>query len=89
MSELLNSASKDNLPLLINTFTGDVAKNGDIYCAGNHYSVPGIYVISANVVDVAKSGKAVVDYIRSGKGPAILQVHTYCFMGHSLADTEH
>merc|ERR1719253_2002332 len=41
-----------------------------------------------NAVDVAKGGKAVVDYVRK-KGPAILQVHTYRFMGHSPADPEH
>jgi len=41
-----------------------------------------------NAVDVFKAGKAVTDYVRN-KGPAILQVHTYRFMGHSPADPEH
>jgi 2-oxoisovalerate dehydrogenase E1 component len=97
-AELLNAASKDNLPILllvidngraINTFTPDVAKNGNIYEQGKHYGVPGLLVDGLHPADVAKGGKAVIDYIRKGKGPAILQVHTYRFNGHSPADPEH
>jgi TPP-dependent pyruvate/acetoin dehydrogenase alpha subunit/pyruvate/2-oxoglutarate/acetoin dehydrogenase E1 component len=98
MAELLNSASKDNLPLLvividngraINTFTPDIAQNSNVYQAGKHYGVPGLLVDGLNPTEVAKGGKAVIDYIRAGKGPAILQVHTYRFNGHSPADPEH
>lgn len=97
-AELLNAASKDNLPLLlividngraINTFTPDIAKNSNVFEQGKHYGVPGLLVNGLDADDVAKGGKAVVDYIRSGKGPAILQVHTYRFNGHSPADPEH
>ena len=98
MAEILNAAAKDNLPLLIltidngraiNTFTPDIAQNGAVYKQGEHYGVPGLLVDGLNVADVAKGGKAVIDYIRSGKGPAMLQVHTYRFNGHSPADPEH
>lgn len=98
MAELLNSAAKDNLPLLvividngraINTFTPDIAKNSNVFEQGKHYGVPGLLVNGVKPVDVAKGGKAVIDYIRKGKGPAILQVHTYRFNGHSPADPEH
>mmetsp|Transcript_25762 Transcript_25762/g.38290 ORF Transcript_25762/g.38290 Transcript_25762/m.38290 type:complete len:774 (-) Transcript_25762:115-2436(-) len=98
MAELLNSAAKDNLPLLmlvidngraINTFTPDIATNSNVYEQGKHYGVPGLLVDGLNAGDVAKAGKAVIDYVRSGKGPAILQVHTYRFNGHSPADPEH
>ena len=97
-AELLNSAAKDNLPILlvvidngraINTYTGDVATNGAVYQQGIHYGVPGLLVDGQDAADVAKGGKAVIDYVRSGKGPAILQVHTYRFNGHSPADPEH
>jgi 2-oxoisovalerate dehydrogenase E1 component len=97
-AELLNSAAKDNLPLLllvidngraINTFTPDIAKNSDVFKQGQHYGVPGLLVNGIDPVSVAKGGKAVIDYIRQGKGPAILQVHTYRFNGHSPADPEH
>lgn len=98
IAEVLNAASKDNAPLLIlvidngraiNTFTPDIAKNSDVYKQGKHYGVPGLLVDGLNAADVAAGGKAVIDYIRSGKGPAILQVHTYRFNGHSPADPEH
>lgn len=98
MAELLNAAAKDNLPLLvividngraINTFTQDIAKNSDVFKQGKHYGIPGLLVDGLNAVDVAKGGKAVIDYVRKGKGAAILQVHTYRFNGHSPADPEH
>jgi pyruvate dehydrogenase E1 component alpha subunit len=98
MAELLNSAAKDNLPLLvividngraINTFTPDIAQNSNVFKQGAHYGVPGLLVNGLDAADVAKGGKAVIDYIRKGKGPAILQVHTYRFNGHSPADPEH
>lgn len=98
MAELLNSAAKDNLPLLvividngraINTFTPDIAQNSNVFKQGEHYGVPGLLVNGVDAADVAKGGKAVIDYIRAGKGPAMLQVHTYRFNGHSPADPEH
>jgi len=98
MAEILNAAAKDNLPLLIividngraiNTFTQDIATNSDVFAQGKHYGVPGLLVDGLNAADVAKGGKAVIDHIRKGKGPAILQVHTYRFNGHSPADPEH
>jgi 2-oxoisovalerate dehydrogenase E1 component len=66
-----------------------VAQNSNVYQQGQHYGVPGLLVDGLNAVDVAQGGKAVIDYIRQGKGPAILQVHTYRFNGHSPADPEH
>ena len=97
MDELINSASKQ-YPLLIiniyngkaiNTFTCDVAKNGDIYHADNHYDFPGIYENVSNDVDVINSIKAVDYYTHSVKVFEIIQLNTYWFMGHSPADTEH
>mmetsp|Transcript_11824 Transcript_11824/g.10054 ORF Transcript_11824/g.10054 Transcript_11824/m.10054 type:complete len:812 (+) Transcript_11824:36-2471(+) len=97
MAEVLNAAAKENLPLLIividngraiNTFTGDVAANQDVYLQGQHYGVPGIKVDGCDLDGVLKAGRAVTDYVRT-KGPAILQVHTFRFNGHSPADPEH
>ncbi len=97
MAECLNAASKEKLPILflvidngraINTFTPDVATNNNVYLQGKHYGVPGLKVDGTNVVDTMRAGRAVVDYVRH-TGPAILQVHTFRFNGHSPADPEH
>ena len=97
MAETLNAAAKEKLPLLflvidngraINTFTPDVAANNNVYAQGLHYGVPGIKVDGTDVQDTLRTARAVVDYVRT-EGPAILQVHTYRFQGHSPADPEH
>jgi len=97
MAECLNAAAKEKLPILflvidngraINTFTPDVATNSNVYDQGKHYGVPGLVVDGQNLLDVVKTGRAVTDYVRKS-GPAIMQVHTYRFTGHSPADPEH
>ncbi|CAN0469022.1 unnamed protein product, partial [Discosporangium mesarthrocarpum] len=55
---------------------------------GKHYGVPGVNVDGQDVVQMLKAGRAVTDYVREN-GPAIMQVHTYRFQGHSPADPEH
>jgi TPP-dependent pyruvate/acetoin dehydrogenase alpha subunit len=93
MAECLNAAAKENLPILfividngraINTFTPDVAANSNVYQQGLHYGIPGLLVDGQNMADTVAAGKAVVDHVRH-KGPAILQIHTYRFTGHSPA----
>jgi len=97
MAECLNAAAKENLPILflvidngraINTFTPDVATNSDVYLQGLHYGVPGLVVDGQNMVDTMRAGRAVIDHVRKN-GPAIMQVHTFRFNGHSPADPEH
>ncbi len=97
MAECLNAAAKEKLPLLflvidngraINTFTPDVAQNSNVYLQGLHYGVPGVKVDGQNLEDTLRTGRIVSDYVRKN-GPAIMQVHTYRFNGHSPADPEH
>lgn len=97
MAECLNAAAKENLPILflvidngraINTFTPDVAANSEVWSAGKHYGVPGVKVDGQELEECIKTGRAVFDYVRK-TGPAILQIHTYRFFGHSPADPEH
>ena len=61
---------------------------GSRYLQGLHYGIPGVKVDGQNLEDTLRTGRAVVDYVRT-TGPAILQVHTFRFTGHSPADPEH
>ena len=97
MAECLNAAAKERLPLLfvvidngraINTFTPDVAQNSDVFLQGLHYGVPGALVDGQSLGPTLRAARAVVDYVRT-QGPAILQLHTFRFTGHSPADPEH
>jgi hypothetical protein len=66
--------------------TGCVRPNR--YLQGLHYGVPGVKIDGQNMEDTIRTARAVVDHVRS-RGPAILQVHTFRFTGHSPADPEH
>ncbi|KAL3895016.1 MAG: hypothetical protein SGPRY_013639, partial [Prymnesium sp.] len=51
--------------------------------------LPILFIVDgSNLEDTMRTGRAVTDYVRES-GPAILQVHTYRFQGHSPADPEH
>lgn len=98
LAETLNSAAKEGLPLLvlvidngraINTFTPDVAQNSEVWQMGAYYDVPGVKVDGQDMEVVLATGRAVIDYVRTESKPAILQVHTFRFQGHSPADPEH
>ena len=60
-------------------------KTSRLFEQGKHYGVPGVLVDGQDVTDVLKVGKAAINHVRT-KGPAILQVHTFRFNGHSPAD---
>lgn len=90
LPELLNTCSVLKLPLLIividngraiNTFTKDVAASTMIYKLAEHYQVPGVLLDGLDAVNVAKVGRVITDYIRRGNGSAVIQIHTYRFMG--------
>mmetsp|Transcript_20399 Transcript_20399/g.26454 ORF Transcript_20399/g.26454 Transcript_20399/m.26454 type:complete len:785 (-) Transcript_20399:426-2780(-) len=98
LAECLNAAAKESLPILfliidngraINTYTPDVAQNSDINLFGKHYGVPGAKIDGQDLKQVLQTGRCVIDYVRKKRKPAILQVHTYRFQGHSPADPEH
>ncbi len=60
----------------------------DIYKKAASYKVASSPVDGMDVLAVQKAAKAAVDYIKSGKGPYLLEAKTYRFKAHSMFDAQ-
>ncbi len=57
-----------------------------LYKRGSGFNIPGEKINGMDVFNVISHGQKWVDYIRSGNGPAILEMDTYRYRGHSMSD---
>jgi pyruvate dehydrogenase E1 component alpha subunit len=60
--------------------------NTHLYKRGVAFDIPGEPVDGMDVREVFKAGQKAVEYVRSGKGPYILEMNTYRYRGHSMSD---
>jgi len=58
----------------------------ELYKRGIGFNIPGIKINGMDVFEVIKEGQKVVDFVRSGKGPYIIEMDTYRYRGHSMSD---
>jgi hypothetical protein len=57
-----------------------------LYKRGASFNIPGEEVDGMDVVAVREAGRRAADYVRSGKGPILLEMKTYRYRGHSMSD---
>jgi pyruvate dehydrogenase E1 component alpha subunit len=92
--ETLNMASVWKLPVIfytINNLYGTPIKsviNIDYnYQRASAYGIPGHFIEDGNnVLDVYEKFEEIVDYVRSGNGPVLVESLTYRWYGHSTSD---
>ena len=93
--EAFNLAALWNLPVLyiiennmygMGTSVNKAAAGSHLYKRGEAFGIPGEMVDGMNVFKVIDAAQKAGDYVRSGKGPYILEVQTYRYRGHSMSD---
>ncbi len=58
----------------------------ELYKRGESFGIPGRQVDGMDVIKVREAALEAVEYVRSGKGPIILEMKTYRYRGHSMSD---
>ena len=58
----------------------------DLYRRGQSFDIPGKQVNGMDFIEVYKAVIEAAEYVRSGKGPYILEMKTYRYRGHSMSD---
>jgi pyruvate dehydrogenase E1 component alpha subunit len=59
---------------------------GELKNRGAAFDIPGEQVDGMDVFAVREAARQAFDYIRSGKGPYLLEMSTYRYRGHSMSD---
>jgi pyruvate dehydrogenase E1 component alpha subunit len=57
-----------------------------LFKRGESFNIPGEEVDGMDVEAVLAAGRKAIEWVRSGKGPVILEMKTYRYRGHSMSD---
>jgi pyruvate dehydrogenase E1 component alpha subunit len=93
--ESFNIAKLWNIPVIyiienneygMGTSVKRASSTSDFYKRGESFNIPGMQVDGMNLFSVYKAMNEAVDYVKSGKGPILIEMKTYRYRGHSMSD---
>ncbi|TFI60239.1 pyruvate dehydrogenase (acetyl-transferring) E1 component subunit alpha [Sphingomonas parva] len=76
----------ENNQYAMGTSVNRASAEDQLYRRGESFRIPGIQVDGMDVLAVRGAATTALDWVRSGKGPILLELKTYRYRGHSMSD---
>ncbi len=93
--ESFNMASLWKLPIIyviennkygMGTSVERASATTELYRRGEGFGIPGVHIDGMNVLEVRAAAEKVVEHVRGGNGPYVMEMKTYRYRGHSMSD---